>query len=63
VASEAEEGFFECGGGGLAFEGRGRIERDEATVLEDGNALGEEFDFGEGMGSEKERGFAGLHDL
>src|SRR5256885_15179259 len=63
VASEAEEGFFERGGGGLAFEGCGRVECDEATVLEDGDAIGEEFDFGEGVGSEKQRGFAGPHDL
>src|SRR5256885_16427277 len=63
VASEAEEGFFERGGGGLAFEGCGRVECDEATVLEDGDAIGEEFDFGEGGGSEKQRGFAGPHDL
>ena len=63
VASEAEEGFFECGGGGLAHEGGGRVERDKATVLEDGDAIGEEFDLGEGVGSEKQRGLAGLHDL
>jgi len=63
VAGEAEEGFFERRGGGLALEGRGRVERDKATVLEDGDAIGEEFDFGEGVGSEKQGRFAGLHDV
>ena len=63
VASEAEEGFFERGRGGLALEGCGRVERDEATVLENGDAIGEEFDFGERVRSEKQRGFAGSHDL
>jgi len=53
VASEAEEGFFERGRGGLALECRGRVEHDEAAVLEDGDAIGEEFDFGERVGSEK----------
>jgi len=63
VASEAEEGFFERARGGLALEGSGRVERNEAALLEDGDAIGEEFDFGEGVGSEKQGGFAGLHDL
>ena len=63
VGGEAEEGFFERGRGGLALEGRGRVEHDEAAVLEDGDAIGEEFDFGERVGSEEQRGFARLHDL
>jgi len=63
VASEAEEGVFKCGRMGLMLEGSGRVERDEATVLEDRYAIGEELDFGEGVGSEKQRGLAGLHDV
>ena len=45
------------------LEGSGRVERDEATVLEDRYAIGEELDFGEGVGSEKQGRFAGLHDV
>ena len=63
VAGEAEEGFFESGGGGLALERSGSVERDEATVMEDGDAIGEELDFGEGVGSEEQRACAGLQDL
>jgi len=63
VASKAEECFFECGRVGLKLEGRGSVERDEATVLEDGDAIGEQFNFGKGVGSEKQRRLAGLHDL
>lgn len=45
------------------LEGSGRVERYQATVLEDSDASGEEFDFGEGVGGEEQRSFAGLHDL
>jgi len=63
VAGEAKEGSLESGGGRLVFERGGSVECDEAAVLEDGDAAGEEFDFSERMRGEEERSFAVLQDL
>jgi len=47
VAGEAEEGLFESGCGSLTLESGRSVERDERTLAEDGDAVGEKLDFGE----------------
>lgn len=63
MAREAEEGFFEGLRQGLLFEGSGGVESDEVALFEDGDAMSEEFDFGERVGCEEKRRCAGLQDL
>src|SRR5690349_4681394 len=63
VAGEVEEGFFESGCGSLTLESSRSVERDELALAEDGDAVGEELDFGKRVRCKKQRSCAGLQDL
>lgn len=63
VAGEAEEGFFESGCGSLTLEGGRSVERDEFALSEDGDAVGEELDFGKRVRCKEQRSCAGLQDM
>lgn len=47
MTSEARKGVFEGSGSGAGFQSRGGIHGDEAAVVQKGNAIGEELDFGQ----------------
>lgn len=55
MSSQPEESFFKAGGRSCPLESGGRIERQNATAMENGNTIGEKLDFREGVRSEKKR--------
>ena len=55
MTCKAEEGLFKRVRRGSRLQRGGGIERDKATLFENGDPVSDEFDFGEGMGSKKQR--------
>ncbi len=63
VAGQLEESVFEGGCFGPGFETSRGIEREELAFIEDGNAVGEKFNFRERVRSEEQSDVASLEEL
>jgi len=63
AAGQAEKGFLERGRRGAKFESGECVAGEETALVEDGDAIGEQFDFGESVRGEEERSIAAAEDL
>ncbi len=63
ASGQAKKDFLECGCASALFESGEGIAGEEAALVEDGNAVREQLDFGQGVGGKKERSIATPKDL
>ena len=58
AASEAHESTFECRGAGSSFEGGQGIAGEQASCVNHRDAIGEQLDLGQSVGSEEQGSIA-----
>ncbi len=63
MAGEAEECVFESRGAGGSFEGGKSVASEEASGVDHGDAVGEEFDLGQSVRGEEQRSIAAAEDF